>query len=67
MTHHGRVVSHFLLLPELEMLSGRQLGEWGYEVDAHKRRAALEYCPRCATGSGTTYDPPVCRVALRSV
>ena len=62
MTHQGIVVSHFLLLPELELLSGRKLGDWGYEVQAFKRRSAGEYCPRCATASNTTYDTRTIRL-----
>jgi transposase len=56
MTHQGIVVSQFLLLPELEVLSGRRLGGWGYGVEAFKRRSEAEYCPRCATASSMTYD-----------
>lgn len=62
MTHRGIVVSHFLLLPELEVLSGEKLGEWGYAVNAYKRRAEAEYCPRCATPSSTTYDTRTVRL-----
>lgn len=56
MTHTRGVLSHFLLLPELEFLSSRKLGRWGWEVCAVKRRAVCEVCPRCASPSQTIYD-----------
>lgn len=62
MTHQERVVSHFLLLPELEMVSGGKIGQWGYAVEAFKRRGVAEYCPRCATASSTTYDSRTVRL-----
>jgi transposase len=55
MTHADTFVSHFFLLPELDFLKWRYLSNWGCEVSATKRRA-VEYCPRCASPSSTTYD-----------
>lgn len=63
MAHQGIVVSHFLLLPELDLEGGSYLGKWGYEVSAVKRRALRgEYCPRCATCSTTVYDTRTVRL-----
>lgn len=56
MTHLSPFVSHFLLLPELEFCSSNRLSHWGYQIKAFKRRAEVEYCPKCATPSVTTYD-----------
>lgn len=56
MTHMDTFISQFLLLPELEFSGGRQLYRWGLEIQAAKRRSDVEYCPRCAMASSTTYD-----------
>jgi hypothetical protein len=70
MAQQGIVVSHFLLLPELDGVGGSYLGKCSNEVAAVKRRSRMgEYCPRCATVSTTVYDTRTERLKdhLRSV
>lgn len=55
------LLSHGLLLPELELKTFRFLGRQRWELDVRKKRLP-EVCPRCATLCRAGYDRRVVRI-----
>ncbi len=55
------MLTHFVLLPELELKKISALNRY-FAVYHAEKKPLLEYCPKCATPSNSTYDHRVVRL-----